>query len=103
MSDFNFLIASYKEDFDKSNTLQTPFVRNGHVYYICTSDVIESRADKLEMIATYIFNKWMIISEVNLLHCHHPNDINQNLCTICLQSKYLVLLIINSGGHPLPR
>ena len=51
MTDFNFLIASYKEDFDKSNTLQTPFVRNGYVYYICTS---ESGADKLEMIATYI-------------------------------------------------
>ena len=54
MTDFNFLIASYKADFDDSNTLQTPFVRNGYVYYICTSDVIERRADKLEMIATYI-------------------------------------------------
>ena len=51
MTDFNFLIASYKEDFDKSNTLQSPFVRYEYVYYICTSDVIESRA---EMIATYI-------------------------------------------------
>ena len=47
MSDFNFLIVSYKEDFDKSNILQTPFVRNGYVHYICTSHVIESRADKL--------------------------------------------------------
>ena len=48
------LIASYKEDFDENNTLQTPFVRNGYVHYVCTSDALESRTDKLEMIATYI-------------------------------------------------
>jgi Mg2+ and Co2+ transporter CorA len=47
------LIASYKEDFD-NNTCQAPFVRNGYVYYVCTSDALESRTDKLEMIATYI-------------------------------------------------
>ena len=47
------LIASYKEDFDENNTLQAPFVRNGYVYYVCTSVALESRTDKLEMIATH--------------------------------------------------
>ena len=39
------LIASYKEDFDENNTFQAPFVRNGYVYYVCTSDALESRTD----------------------------------------------------------
>lgn len=46
------LIASYKAK--TTHSFQAPFVRNGYVYYVCTSDALESRTDKLEMIATYI-------------------------------------------------